>query len=174
MIARLARTARTALLRARHGHVRWPKAMSIGRRVHVGVTDGGVWSVGENLDLADFASVFVKHGRLSIGANAHIGICTVIACREAISIGDDALIAEHVSIRDQDHRYGGPEPTARNGFVTAPITIGHNVWIGAKAVITKGVTIGDNSVIGAGAVVLSDIPANSVAVGVPARVVRTF
>ena len=55
---------------------------------------------------------------------------------------------------------------------TAPVTIGDNCWIGAGAVICPGVTIGDNSVIGAGSVVTRDIPANSVAVGNPCRVLR--
>ncbi len=55
-----------------------------------------------------------------------------------------------------------------------PITIGDNVWIGAGAVVVDGVTIGDRSVIGAGSVVTKDIPADSVAVGVPCRVVRTI
>ncbi len=54
----------------------------------------------------------------------------------------------------------------------APIHIGKRVWIGAGVVITKGVTIGDNSVIAAGAVVTHDIPANVVAGGVPARILR--
>ena len=56
---------------------------------------------------------------------------------------------------------------------SAPIVIGRNVWIGENARICKGVTIGDNCVIGAGAVVTKDIPANCVAVGNPARVVKT-
>ena len=59
-----------------------------------------------------------------------------------------------------------------SSLATAAVTIGNNVWIGAKATITKGVTIGDNAVIGAGAVVTHDIPADCLAVGVPARVVR--
>lgn len=62
--------------------------------------------------------------------------------------------------------------TARAGFLTAPIVIGNNVWIGAKATVTKGVSIGDNSVIAANAVVTRDIPAGTLAAGVPARVIR--
>ena len=127
---------------------------------------------GENLGVADFASIFVKRGRLSIGHAAHLGIGTVIACREAISIGNNALVAEFVTIRDQDHLFGKGLITATAGFATAPIAIGDNVWIGAKATITRGVTIGNNSVIAANAVVTSDIPANVVAAGVPARVIR--
>ena len=54
----------------------------------------------------------------------------------------------------------------------APITIGDNVWIGGGAIVLAGVSIGDNSIVGAGAVVTRDVPANVVAVGNPARVVR--
>ena len=53
-----------------------------------------------------------------------------------------------------------------------PVTIGNNVWIGGSVTILAGVTIGDNCTIGAGSVVTRDIPANSVAVGNPARVVK--
>jgi maltose O-acetyltransferase len=53
-----------------------------------------------------------------------------------------------------------------------PITIGDNVWVGGGVIVCPGVTIGDNSVIGAGSVVTRDIPANVVAVGNPARVLR--
>lgn len=63
-------------------------------------------------------------------------------------------------VRNEDLEYGHP------------ITIGSNVWIGGNAVICPGVTIGDNVVIGAGAVVTKDIPANVVAAGNPARVIR--
>lgn len=98
----------------------------------------------------------------------------MIVARDSISIGDHALIAEYVTIRDQDHSYGGDVPTAQNGFETAPIQIGKNVWIGAKATITRGVTIGDNAVIAAGAVVVDDVPANTIAGGIPAKVLKTI
>lgn len=120
------------------------------------------------------SEIIASGGALTIGARAFIGTGTIIACRESIAIGDDALIAEYVTIRDQDHRYGGDVPTAQNGFETAPIIIGNNVWIGAKATITKGVTIGDNAVIAAGAVVIHDVPANTIAGGVPARVLKAI
>ena len=57
---------------------------------------------------------------------------------------------------------------------THPVTIGNNVWICTGAIVLPGVTIGDNSVIGAGSVVTKDIPANSLAVGNPCRVIRTL
>ena len=101
-----------------------------------------------------------------------MGIGSVIVARECIQIGTDVLIAEYVTIRDQDHLFDGAGITSRSGFSTAPIVIGNNVWLGAKVTVTKGVTIGDNVVIGANSVVAHDIPANCIAVGAPARVIR--
>lgn len=142
--------------------------------VRFSVVAGGRLSIGPYVSFAERSTIFAAPGVLSIGKATHIGIGTVIAARQLISIGDDCLIAEYVTIRDQDHAYTDRGPTAQNGFRTAPINIGNNVWIGAKATITKGVSIGDNAVIGANAVVTADIPANSVAVGIPARVIKTM
>jgi acetyltransferase-like isoleucine patch superfamily enzyme len=78
-----------------------------------------------------------------------------------------------VSIRDHNHRFDKLDvPVRLQGMTSAPVRIGRNVWIGGKATITKGVSIGDNAVIGANAVVTHDIPANAIAVGVPARVIK--
>jgi acetyltransferase-like isoleucine patch superfamily enzyme len=94
-------------------------------------------------------------------------------CRRYLVIGDHCLFGEGVSIHDENHRGGrGDLPVARRGFTTAPIFIGRNVWVGAKATILQGVTIGDNAIVGAHAVVTRDVPANMLALGVPARVAR--
>ena len=88
-------------------------------------------------------------------------------------IGENCLIAELVSIRDHDHAFLSTNiPIRDQGFTIKPVSIGKNVWIAAKASIVKGVTIGDNVIVGANAVVCHDIPANAIAVGVPARVIR--
>ena len=67
-----------------------------------------------------------------------------------------------------------PEPRRAKWEAAEPITIGDNVWLGGGAIVLPGVTIGENTVVGAGAVVTRDLPANVVAVGNPARVVRTL
>lgn len=64
------------------------------------------------------------------------------------------------------------ENSAYWNSLTAPVTLGNNVWIGGGSIILPGVTIGDNTTIGAGSVVTKDIPANCLAVGNPCRVVR--
>jgi acetyltransferase-like isoleucine patch superfamily enzyme len=142
---------------------------TIGRGVRLKLTDGAMLQSGPRLAMSDWSTIIVKRGQMRLGKNVFLGIGAVIVCRQAITIGDDVLVAEYVSIRDQDHRYGGPKPTACNGFETAPILIGKNVWIGAKATITRGVTIGDDAVVAAGAVVTRDVPAGTVVAGVPAR-----
>lgn len=161
------------LLLARSG-VEADGRVTIARHVRLRVSDGATAHLGDSVAIDRFADITVKHGRLEIGARSYIGQYSVICARQSIMIGTDCLIAEHVTIRDQDHRFGPGLVAAQAGFETAPVTIGNNVWIGAKATMTKGVTIGDNAVIGANSVVTHDIPAHSVAVGAPARVIRTI
>ena len=67
-----------------------------------------------------------------------------------------------------------PQPRRDKLAAAQPITLGDNVWLGGGVLVCPGVTIGDNTVVGAGAVVVKDLPANVVAVGNPARVVRTI
>ena len=90
-----------------------------------------------------------------------------------IYIGDRCLIGPHVTICTATHPIC-PELREHQAEYNLPIHIGRNVWIGARAVIMPGVSIGDNTVIGAGSVVTKDIPANVVAVGSPARVLRSI
>ena len=112
-------------------------------------------------------------GRLEIGDRTIFGHHCTLAASECVSIGEDCLIAEMVSIRDHDHRLGRLDiPVREQGAVCAPVRIGRNVWLGAKVTVVKGGTIGDNVIVGANAVVTKDIPENTVAGGVPARVIH--
>lgn len=161
-------------LRLRLGSAGIPGDLSIGRGVNFSVTDGGELYFNSGCSVDHNASLIVKTGKLSVGPNAHIGIGAIIVARDSIRIGSNALVAEYVTIRDQDHAFDGVAVTASNGFRTAPIFIGNNVWLGAKVTVTKGVTIGDNVIVGANSVVTRDIPSNCVAAGVPARVLHTL
>ena len=88
-----------------------------------------------------------------------------------LSIGDGALIGHNVIIATLNHDLN---PEKRQCLIPSPVKIGANVWIGSGSIILPGVTIGENSVIGAGSVVTKDIPANVVAVGSPARVIKSI
>lgn len=116
---------------------------------------------------------FCDYGyNIEIGSNfyANHNLTIIDVCK--VSIGDNVLIAPHVMISSATHPV---DPVERQKTeYGSPITIGSNVWIGGNVSVLPGVTIGDNSVIGAGSVVNRDIPANSVAVGNPCRVIRTI
>lgn len=93
--------------------------------------------------------------------------------QEGFEIGDNVRIAAQVVIIPMNHIYEDPDtPIWKQGIRAKGIKIEDDVWIGAGAKILDGVTIGKGSVIGAGAVVTDDIPPYSVAVGVPARVIK--
>jgi maltose O-acetyltransferase len=89
-----------------------------------------------------------------------------------VTIGDDTQLGPGVQLLTPNHPLE-PAPR-RDGWESAePITIGRNVWLGGAVVVCPGVTIGDDTVVGAGSIVVHDLPAGVLAVGNPARVVRS-
>jgi acetyltransferase-like isoleucine patch superfamily enzyme len=92
---------------------------------------------------------------------------------ELIEVGADTLIAEHCSIRDQNHHLVAEERLQEVTAMTEPVHIGPKAWIGAGVRVLKGARIGEGAVIAANAVVTREIPARVVAGGIPARVLRS-
>ncbi len=91
----------------------------------------------------------------------------------AITIGDDVQIGPYVQLLTPTHPVEAD--LRRAGWEAAePITIGSNVWLGGGVIVLPGVSIGENSVVGAGSVVTRDVPVGVVAMGNPARVVRSL
>ncbi|MFF4235579.1 sugar O-acetyltransferase [Actinomadura geliboluensis] len=90
-----------------------------------------------------------------------------------ITIGSDVQIGPNVQLLTPTHPLA-PERRRAKLEAAEPIVIEDNVWLGGGTIVLPGVTIGENSVIGAGAVVTKDVPANVVAVGNPARVIRSL
>ncbi len=111
-----------------------------------------------------------------VGDHTFIGHNCSFAIAESISIGSHCLLAGGARLADFDGHSLDYDERRRNVPVSAadikPIVIGSDVWIGAGVCVLKGVRIGDRSIIGAGSVVSKDIPADVVAAGNPARVVR--
>ena len=108
---------------------------------------------------------------IEVGENFYANVNLVILDGAKVCIGDNAFIAPNVGIYTAGHPLDA-EQRNRGLEYARPVTIGHNVWIGAGVNILPGVTIGDNTVIGAGSVVTKDIPSNVLAVGNPCRVVK--
>lgn len=106
-----------------------------------------------------------------MGNNVYANFNLTLVDDGNIFIGDSCMFAPNVTIATAGHPID-PELRRQAYQYNADVHIGSNVWIGAGACVLPGVTIGDNCVIGAGSVVTKDIPANTVAVGNPCRVMR--
>ena len=111
------------------------------------------------------------NGDITIKGGTKINPGTKIISIRKIEIGRNCMLAADISIRDNDGHKLGSVGEELN-FATEDVIIKDNVWIGQAVIILKGVTIGENSVIASGAVVTKSIPANSIAAGVPAKVIR--
>jgi len=114
---------------------------------------------------ADFGKNIVLGRRVFINAG-----CT-FQDQGGVTIGDDSLIGHNVVFATLNHDL---DPARRADMHPAPIVVGRNVWIGSNATVLPGVSIGDNAVVAAAAVVTKDVPAGTVVVGSPARVVRSL
>ncbi|HWE07952.1 MAG TPA: acyltransferase [Solirubrobacteraceae bacterium] len=154
----------------RGAFVRWP--------IHGNVLEAlreGRLTVGEGVLLEPGVWITAPGtARVSIGAGTFLNIGVMVAALHLVEIGAHCMFANGCFVTDADHRFDDPStPVPWQGFTSkGPTRIGANVWCGANVVVTGGVTIGERSVIGANAVVTTDIPAHSIAVGAPARVVK--
>lgn len=116
--------------------------------------------------------LFVDYGEnIHLGARSFVNYNLTALDVAPITIGEDCLLGPNVQLLTPTHPID-PQPRRDKLEAAQPITLGDNVWLGGGVIVCPGVTIGDNSVIGAGSVVTKDIPANVVAVGNPARVIR--
>jgi acetyltransferase-like isoleucine patch superfamily enzyme len=139
---------------------------------------------GTPIELGDFVNVVASsdktvrlaiwskqpgYGRIRVGNHGLICPGVRMGSAHEINVGDNCMIASNAYLTDSDWHDIYNRITIGK---TAPIQIENNVWIGDSAIICKGVTIGENSIVGAGAVVVDSIPANCVAAGNPARIVK--
>lgn len=147
------------------------RSCSFEKGIRLTATDGGRIFISDRVHLAEGVNITCSAGEIRISDDVFIGRGTVIVANEFIEIGRDSMISEYVVIRDQDHNTKS-RPVRKAGLTSAPIVIGEDVWIGCKASVLRGSVIGNRSVIGAHALVKSHIPPESIAVGVPARVIR--
>lgn len=154
--------------RVRHG---WPIAID-GRFPRL--ANDGEFLLGDNVSLDSpvypIELMVGRNASLSIGSHSYINQGCTFAATRVIEIGERCLIGEFVAIHDTNFHAIQPDQPVK----TAPVHIGHNVWIGHRAIILAGVTIGDHAVIGAGAVVTRNVPARTIVGGNPARPIRTL
>lgn len=131
------------------------------------------WERAGRLGFGEGASIYQHsyvYGDVHVGAHAWIGPFTILDGSGGIRIGHHCSISSGVQIYSHDSvKWALTGGDAK--YEHAPVVIGNCCYIGSQTVISKGVTIGDHVVVGACAFVNQDIPSNSIAIGVPARVV---
>ncbi|MBN1354532.1 MAG: hypothetical protein JW994_07695 [Candidatus Omnitrophica bacterium] len=138
---------------------------------------GASVKLGDNVNIDKNCLIKIFNGAtLSIDDNVYMGPYTHIYISNDMTIGRDVIFGPFCFLIDHDHEFGLEDGLRLDRITSGKndrIIIGERVWLGTKTTVTKGVTIGDHSVIGAGAVVTRDIKPNSVAVGVPAREIKS-
>jgi acetyltransferase-like isoleucine patch superfamily enzyme len=121
-------------------------------------------------------NISIRNGeRISIGARSHVGERAYVWAGDShgrVSIGDDCRIGPEVFITASDYGLRPDEKIAEQERNERDVVIGNDVWLGARVFVGAGVTIGDGCVVSAGSVVSRSLPPGSIAVGIPARVVR--
>ncbi len=119
------------------------------------------------------SKIRAHEGEVEIGAKTVLGQECTISCFQHVAIGRECIVADRVMLIDFDHGVVEPErPIRHQGIYKRDVNVGHNCWIGYGACILRGVTVGDNAIVGTSTVVTKDLPANAVAGGVPARILR--
>lgn len=159
--------------------IRHPGKMVIGEGV---VTDDdcffdakgcaiGEFMIGDGAMVSRGSILSGKDGFVRVGARVNVGPGCYCYSSGGIEIGADTLLAGRCYIGGGQYDLAGPldEPMWKRPQRGKGVRIGANCWLGAGVVVIDGVEIGSGSVVGAGAVVTRDLPANSVAVGIPAR-----
>ena len=167
-----------------HVRLAQPANIHLGRRVYL---DHGVYlhACPQGVFIGD--ATFVMHGSILhvynfrdlphagiwVGRDSFIGERCVIRGQGGVHIGDAVLLAPQVQVLAVNHVFDDPRrPVLHQGITAQGITIEDGAWIGAGAILLDGVRVGAGAVIGAGAVVTHSVPAHTLAVGTPARVIR--
>jgi maltose O-acetyltransferase len=153
--------------------------MASGRRFDIGagVAIHGMrnLSLGDGTAIEDDCTLCCHNAPLTLGRSCYLNrnVRLGSAGTASLTLGDNVMVGPNVVMDTSRHRDGRTDiPMKDQGMEYRPISIGDDVWIGANAVVICGVSIGRGCIVGAGAVVTRDLPPYSVAVGVPARVVR--
>ncbi len=149
------------------------QGVCIRRTVRMDVVPFNQLVIGEKTIIEDFSVVNNGVGDVRIGRDTLIGLSSAII--GPVMIGDKVILAQHVVVSGLNHAYQDTRIAIKDQPIEKEmITIGDGSWLGANVVVTAGVTIGRHCVVAAGSVVTKDIPDYSVAVGVPARVVKKY
>lgn len=138
-----------------------------------GDTNRGI-RIGSGVFVGRNSILSCKNGDIELADGANIGFNCEVFSASRVRIGAGTLLAAYTYVIGGDHDFSDPSKSIlEQGRKSDGVQIGEGAWIGAGAKVLDGVTIGDKAIIGAGAVVTRDVPAQAVAVGIPAKVTAT-
>lgn len=149
--------------------IKCPEFISIGK--NSGIGERSVITAWGAYELNQYSPEIIIGNDTQIGSDCHI---TAI---NKIHIGNGVLLGKKITITDNSHGESVAEqaniaPIKRSLYSKGPVVINDNVWIGDKATVLPGVTIGEGAIVGANSVVTKDVPARSVVVGNPAKIIK--
>lgn len=147
----------------------WMRRISIPRQWEDVTIEGGT-ALDEGVIL--LCSGGAKPNKLVIRQGTYINRYTMIDAHQQVEIGRNCMIGPQCYITDGNHGDVLGITINQQAMQSRPVIIEDDVWLGAQVIVLQGVRIGNGAIVGAGAVVSEDIPSNTIAVGVPARVVK--
>jgi acetyltransferase-like isoleucine patch superfamily enzyme len=166
--------ARWAWLKLRwRGRLQTDGLCFIGPGVELEIGRDAVVRLGRWSWIGHGTKIRAHEGVVEIGAKSVLGQECTISSFQHVSIGRECVVADRVMLIDFDHGVVEEErPIRLQGIYKRDVRVGHNCWIGYGACILRGAIVGDNSIVGTSTVVTKNLPANSVAAGAPARILR--
>lgn len=158
---------RVCILKIRYGsqlHIGWVQSFE---KIRLQIEKDASVSIGSyNQNREKMYIGVLDGGQLTIGNHCFFNINSSITCAEKITIGDNCKFGNNLVIVDHDHnyRFNGIYSKDNPEFISSPVIIGNNVWIGANVVILRGTEIGDDCVIAAGSIVKGTVLPNTLVV----------
>ncbi len=169
----------TAIIKCK-SKIRYGENLSIDRYCYIDALSTQGISMGENVSIGkntciECSGTLKNIGKgLKVGNNVGLGTHGFFGCAGGITIGDNTIFGNYVSLHSENHNYSDTDkPIRLQGVNRRGIIIGEDCWIGAKATILDGAIIGNGCIIAAGAVVRGEIPPYSIVGGVPAKIINT-
>ena len=135
--------------------VKMPFLLCLGKHSHLSIKNNGQIALGEKIESRNGLHIMAHGGNISIGNHCFFNINCSITSVDSIKIGDECKIGNNVVFVDHDHNY---KYVSDKEFISSPIIVGDNVWIGAGCIILRGSKIGNDSVIAAGSIVKGEVP----------------
>ena len=166
VISVLFSTIKFTIMRLIHGgHFRLEGIQRFSPNTEVLISENGTLHLGKKVRAHRRSKLSVfGDGLLEIGSNTALGNGVSVTCMEKITIGEGVQIGPNTKIYDHDHDFRVPGGVKAEKFVTTPVEIGDNTWIGCNVIILRGTIIGKNCIVAAGSVLKGCYPDNSVIV----------